>query len=166
MKDIVLYKYKNFAVADVSIENLDSIPVGPDEIINSRMIYVYTGVLDIVQTKEQVGSEIPSASLASGTLNDPDAIYGTNRDSAYVYTRGSLAEWLCFTGPIPFTGTLVVFNGVYTVPANTGVFVVMGTIDANDAGAIIPAARLNYLRPRTYDYEISGTANVILLNFQ
>lgn len=166
MKDIALYKYSNFHVADCSIDNLDSgILAGPDEIANSRMTYVYNGVLDIVQASDQIGSNTPSASFPAGTLALPNDIYGSNLNSAYGYTRESLTEWLCFTGSVPFTGNLLNLSNTSTVPANTGIFVLDNSITFNDTANTYIASRFAFIKPRDHEIIIDGTANVVFINF-
>lgn len=166
MKDITLYKYSKFDVADCSINNLDSgIFAGPDEIAKSRMTYVYNGVLDIVQAFDQIGSNSPSSSFSTGTLALPNQIYGSNLSSAYGYTREFLSEWLCFSSPFQFTGNLFNISATHTVPANNGIYVLDGSITLNDSGNTSIASRFIFIKPRNHDVTVGGNANVIFMNF-
>jgi hypothetical protein len=56
-----------------------------------------------------------------------------------------------------------ILSGDQVVPANVGVYVIEGNLTANDAGNSISATQFNYLKPREYDYTISGDAKIATL---
>jgi hypothetical protein len=60
-------------------------------------------------------------------------------------------------------GACITIDTDQTVPIGNGVFVLEGTVTANDNGNSLSLAKFDYINPRTYEYTISGNGKAFLL---
>jgi hypothetical protein len=68
--------------------------------------------------------------------------------------------WVCIESNKPLQTEYMRLDGDYVVPANTGVYCLLGNFRA---GNEIEARALNYMNPRSYDMRITGNAKVLLI---
>jgi hypothetical protein len=127
----------------------------PDSAVNSRVYgtYVLSGgyVVSASDDPQYVGRAYP----LTGSLVPNDVTCG-----AAVQAQGD-TTWVCFS---PNDDTQRTVNqmdvaGTATIPADTGFFVVSGTVQADGK----TANQFQFFRPRAMDIEVQGSGTLILV---
>lgn len=165
---VKLNYYSNFLVAECFASQGEVYPIPEHDCTAATLGYYYSGSCqwtssnsNFNMTRGDFAPFVNSIEEDLANINVPE--YG----KINVEVLQDL-HWVCMQkiDEVPNyckTGTCITIDTESTVPVGNGLFVIEGSVTANDSGNLILVEKFDYINPRTYEYTVSGNGKAFLV---
>ena len=152
----VIIQYTSFVVQLCSVKDTWSRAWNPkkgDYDKNYFTTYFYSGSIDEYDLNDNIVTRYENEHVltTSIVLDFP---------TKEIYNK---TIWMCFSSWKPMSSIYHRLIGEMTIPANVGVYNLLGTFAVTDNEKLYNSRILNYIKPRPYDITIKGDAKILLI---
>lgn len=165
---VKLNYYSNFLIAECFASQGETFSISEHDSNAATLGYYYSGSCEwsssntkFNMTRGDFSPFVNSIEEDIANINIPEY------DKISVNVQSDL-HWVCMQeiqespGYVK-NGSCIAISTEHTVLAGNGVFVLDGTVTANDSGSIISLIKFDYINPRIYEYAISGNGKAFLV---
>jgi len=161
-------QYTNFSVTEAFASSGESFKVSKLDADLAKLGYFYSGSSEWISSNSKFNFIRGESSPFVSYIEEDLANINVDEDDKVVVNILSDMHWVCMqelseTSKYVKGGSLLsVTEEQIIYPAN-GLFVLEGTISANDAGSPLSLGKFDYMKPRTYEYSVSGNGKAFLI---